>query len=308
MLLVLKKIILKVISTLIRHFLIGILFISIPRLVFAQSDSATKHSGKPKIYLVGAVHSMHFNPGFHYSVNDLLEQVIQLKPNVVCGEITPEAFEKDMEGYYPVEAAFLAEMATKHKYSFIPADWRIDASTQALAASIFPKDIENRQSDIDSSYLDGINKFNGASLYDFIHAPESVGLMDSLFEKVVGSNPVSEIAMGSWHERNRRIVENSLKYLNDSSVVVFVFGAAHVPQIKRQLEALGFHAEIPKRLFIPSDNLKISQQVINRWKKNLSQLTRIRDQTINNSYDNYQKVISSNRIAELTKTLELVKQ
>lgn len=296
------------ISTLTRYSILVMLLISVPRLVSAQSNIENKHSGKPKIYLVGAVHAMHFNPGFHYTVNDLLEQVIQLKPNLVCGEITPEAFQQNMEGYYPVEASFLAEMADEHKYRFVPVDWRIDASTQALAESIFPKDIAKKQSAIDSTYLNGINKFDGVSLYDFMHAHESVALMDSLFEKVVGSNPISEIAMGSWHERNRRIVENSLKYLKDSNTVVFVFGAAHIPQIQRQLEALGYKAEIPERLFTPSNSMKVSLQVINRWKKNLAQLLKIRDRIIKDSFDNYQKVIRSNRIAELTNTLKLVEQ
>ncbi len=296
------------ISTVIKHFIIGILFISIPKLVFTQSKIGNKHSDKPKIYLLGAVHSMHFNPEYHYTVNDLLEQVIQLHADVVCGEITPEAFRQDMEGYFPLEAAFLSEMANKHNYLFAPVDWRIDVSTQALAESIFPEDIKKVQADITTNYIDGIDKFGGVSLYDFIHAPGNIGIMDSLFEKVVASNPISEIAMGNWHERNRRIVENSLKYLKDSKVVVFVFGGAHLPQIKRQLEALGYQAEIPERLFIPSDNMKLSQQVISRWKKNLTQLTRIRDGKINNSYDDCQKVRRSSRIEELTETLRRIEQ
>lgn len=298
----------KMIATVIKHFVIGMMFISIPQLVFTQSKMVNNHSGKPKIYLVGSVHSMHFNSDYHYTVNDLLEQVIHLNPDVVCGEITPEAFKQNMEGYFPLEASFLAEMANHYNYLFIPVDWRIDKSTQALAESIFPKDVEKVQTDITNNYIDRMNKFDGVSLYDFTHASENIGIMDSLFEKVVASNPVSEIAMGSWHERNRRIVENSLKYLKDSNVVVFVFGSAHLPQIKRQLEALGYKAEIPKRSFIPSDNMKVSQQVINRWKKNLTQLNKILDGKINDSYDDYKKVSQSKRIEELTAALRLLEQ
>lgn len=288
----------------IQRFLIGMLLISIPNLVFTQSKIDKPHFGKPKIYLVGAVHSMHFNPAHHYSVNDLLAQVTKLKPDVVCGEITPEAFKQKMEGYYPLEASFLAEMADRNHYRFIPVDWRIDASTQELAGRIFPKDVEKMQSGIDNKYIEGINKYHGQSLYDFIHAAENVSLMDSLFEKVVGSNPISEIAMGSWQERNRRIVENSLPYLKSCNVVVFVFGAAHLPQIQRQLEKLGYTAEIPERLFTPSNNMKISPQVIARWKNNLAQLIKIRD-GIAGSYDDRKKVSQSKRIDELTEALKM---
>lgn len=292
--------------TTIRYCLVGVLFILIPKLVFTQLKIKNNHSGTPKIYLVGTVHSMHFNPAFHYTINDLLNQVTQLNPDVVCGEITPEAFKQNMEGYFPLEASALSEMAKKHNYHFVPVDWRIDLSTQVLAESIFPEDVKKVQTDITNDYTNRINKFAGVSLYDFIHAPENINVMDSLFEKVVASNPVSEIAMGSWHERNRRIVENSLQYLKSGNVVVFVFGAAHLPQIKRQLEALGYKAEIPERFFTPSDNMKFSPQVINRWKKNLSHLTSIRDRKINSSFDDYQKVVRSKRIEELTQTLNMI--
>lgn len=289
-----------------KFLVVGVLFISIPTLVFTQSTTGNTQSDKPKIYLVGSVHSMHFNPALHYGLNDLLEQVIQLHPDVVCGEITPEAFRQDMEGYFPLEASFLAEMAKRANYRFIPVDWRIDASTQALAESIFPKDIEKVQSDITNNYIDSIQKFSGVSLYDFMHAPVNVGIMDSLFEKVVASNPVSEIAMGNWHERNRRIVENSLPYLKSGKVVVFVFGSAHLPQIKRQLEALGYEAEIPERLFTPAAETRVSKQVIDRWQKNLAQLISIREGKITGSYDNYLKVTRSERINELQETLKLL--
>lgn len=66
---------------------------------------------KPAFYLIGSIHNMHFDPNNHYSINDLLSQIRALKPNLVCGEITPEAYEHAMEGYFPPEAAALAEMA-----------------------------------------------------------------------------------------------------------------------------------------------------------------------------------------------------
>lgn len=57
-------------------------------------------AGKPEIFIIGSVHSMHYNPDYHYSITDLLEQIRSLEPDVVCGEIAPEAFEQVTDDYY----------------------------------------------------------------------------------------------------------------------------------------------------------------------------------------------------------------
>jgi len=82
--------------------------------LYSQDSVRTYKSGNyshPTVYLVGAIHNMHLNQDNQYSINDLLAQIRAIKPDLVCGGITPEAYNQPMEGYFPPEAAFLAEMA-----------------------------------------------------------------------------------------------------------------------------------------------------------------------------------------------------
>ena len=65
---------------------------------------------------------MHLNQEYNYSLSDLLAQIKTLKPDIVFGEIAPEAYNTVLEGYFPPEAAMLAQMATVLGYRFIPVD------------------------------------------------------------------------------------------------------------------------------------------------------------------------------------------
>jgi len=258
---------------------------------------------KPTIYLVGSVHNMHFEKSSLYSVNNLLEQIGKLKPDVVCGEIAPEAFNRPMEGYYPPEAALLAEMSNKLGYKFIPVDWRLDYATQNLASNFVPEQTKKKRADLLVKIKQEIKSNTSVSLYDKLHSKTILYNLDSLYERVIGVDPLSEISSGSWHERNRRIVENAQITPNDSKIYVFVFGIDHLPQLKRQLEQLGYESTIPERLFTPSNNNKVSSDVITRWKRNLEYLQMIKNKNIPTSFDEYQKVINSNRIKDLEEAI-----
>lgn len=96
---------------------------------------------RPEIFIVGTIHSMHYNPDYHYSITDLLEQIRALEPDVVCGEIAADAFDQVTEGYFPPEAAYLAEMAPVLNYRFVPVDWRLDYATQSKADCAYPESV-----------------------------------------------------------------------------------------------------------------------------------------------------------------------
>ena len=273
--------------------------------LFAQETTIDSLKIKPTIYLVGAVHRMHFNPEDNYTINDLLEQVHKLKPDVVCGEIAPEAFNQLMEGYFPPEAAALAEMADELHYRFVPADWRLDYATQFLIANNnLPDSVQQLRTALFSNLFARIKLSNSVSLYDDLHQEATLADIDSLFEKIIRPNPLAEIASGSWHERNRRIVEQGLMAAENAHTIVFVFGLSHLPQLQRELKGLGFDAQIPERLFVPGHNFKLSETVLNRWKRNLGNLKFISDNKSSTTYDNYQKVINSNRIKDLEEALQ----
>lgn len=268
-------------------------------ILFSQENKQNELKTKPEIFIIGTIHSMHFNPDYNYSIIDLQSQISALKPDLVCGEIVPEAFDQPMEGYFPPEAAFLAEMATTLNYRFVPVDWRLDYATQSKADSLYPKSILEQVTSFNNTYLSNMMKSDCQSIYDKIHSEQDIALVDSLFEKIIGADSIAEIAQGDWHERNRRIVENGLSEAKNARRIVFVFGSFHIPQIRRQLNDLGFEPQIPKRLFVPNNNFKVSDAVLKRWKRNLDNLKLIRDKKIPTSDSNYQKVINSKRIQDL---------
>ncbi|MFA5850942.1 MAG: hypothetical protein WC833_13810 [Bacteroidales bacterium] len=266
---------------------------------FSQENGQNGKKSKPEIFIVGTIHSMHFNPDYNYSVIDLLAQISALKPDFVCGEIVPEAFGQITEGYFPPEAAYLAEMAPVLNYRFVPVDWRLDYATQSKADSLYPKSVMEQVSSFGSTYFARMKESYSQSIYDGIHSELNIAIVDSVFEKIIGANPITEIAHGNWHERNRRIVENGLIAAKNARRIVFVIGSDHIPQIRRQLKDRGFEPVIPKRLFVPCNNFKVTEAVIERWKLNLENLYLIRDKKIPTSDDYYQKIINSRRIQEL---------
>jgi len=261
-------------------------------------------AGKPEIFIIGSIHSMHYNPDYHYSITDLLEQIRALEPDVVCGEIAADAFDQVTEGYFPPEAAFLAEMATDLNYQFVPVDWRLDYATQSKADSAYPESVKEKLSVFGSTYFARMNESASQSIYDAIHSEANIGVIDSVFEQIIGSDSIAEIAHGNWRERNRRIAENGINAARDARRIVFVFGSDHIPQIRRQLLALGFEPQIPERLFVPSGNNKVPDAVLKRWKRNLGNLRIIRDRKIPVSDDYYQKILNSRRIQELEQAIQ----
>lgn len=284
--------------------IIFIILLFSPVSIFSQIIEKDTLTIKPTVYLIGSIHNMHFNPDNNYSLNDLLEQIRMIGPDLVCGEITPDAFNQPMEGYFPPEASFLAEMATELNYRFVPVDWRLDHTTQSLAHKNYPSSVKKQRSMLLTNLQDKIKSSKNSSFYDTLHDRIILNLLDSLYEKIIGVDALAEIASGSWHERNRRAVENGMANIGNARTIVFVFGLDHIPQLKRQLNAIGIKAQISKRLFTPSANPSVKKTVLDRWRRNLENLKLIRDKKISFSYDNYQKVIDSNRIKNLEEAIQ----
>ena len=267
--------------------------------VAAQPD--VQRSG-PEIYLIGSVHNMHFEERYHYSLVDLQTQIQSLHPDAVCGEITSEDFNGPTEGNFPPEAAMLAEMAPTWRVHFIPADWRVSFAWQSrgekqeVANKSKAIEVNAEQNKIRAYY----EAFSGESLYDYTNgSAQFQAMVDHMFEDVIGENTPSDIAAGAWHERNRMIVNNCLAKAGSAKRVVFVFGAAHVAQLQRQLAALGLRGQIPQRTFTPAGLGTMPQTVIDRWERNLIHLEGIATGTISVSADMKAKVLDTNRAPQL---------
>ncbi len=258
---------------------------------------------KPKVYIIGSIHHMHFIPEYHYSMNDLITQITSLKPDLVCGEITREAFNTPAEGYFPPEAAWLAEMAPSLNFRFEPVDWRVDYATQSAAEALYPQPVREQCRTYSEAFNKKIKESTYPSIYDCFHGKEVLTAIDSLYEMIIGINKIAETAHGEWHERNRRIIENGMKQAGDAKTIVFVFGIDHIPQLQRQLSALGIEAIIPERNFTPCNNFKAPQEVISRWQRNLKNLQQIKSKEIEVSDDYYQKIINSKRVEDLQEAI-----
>jgi hypothetical protein len=283
----------------------GVLGLLLCSSLLAQTPQTrpTTASSNPEVILLGTAHDLHFKVESHYSLADLRNEVEALHPDLICGEITPEAYQGPMEGYYPPEAAYLAEVAPTLHARFAATDWRITKAWQSRAEEMEPKEIKDKLEALAEETTKQIQSQTEPTLFDFLHA-KSIALADYQFEQVIGENTVSDIAMGGWHERNRRIVENCLDTDTGSHRIVIVYGAAHIPQLQRQLAARGITAQVASRLFVPGGMGSVPSSVITRWHRNLDNLKRILDGSIAVSRDSLAKVKDSHRTQDLELALK----
>ena len=252
----------------------------------------------PEVILLGTAHDLHFKPQSHYSLADLRNEVDALHPDLICGEITPEAYQAPMEGYFPPEAAYLAEVAPVLHARFAAADWRIAKAWQSRAEQMEPPEIKRKLDDLTKQMAGQMQAQSEPSLFDFLHT-KALAAADYQFEQVAGENTDTDIALGAWHERNRRIVENCLDAAAGARRIVFVFGAGHLPELQRQLAARGITAQIATRLFTPAGMGSVPPSVLVRWQRNLDNLKRILDGSLAVSSDSLAKVKDSHRVQDL---------
>ncbi len=263
----------------------------------------TATSSSPEIILLGTAHDSHFKADSHYSLADLRNEVEALHPDLICGEITPEAYQGPMEGYFPPEAAYLAEIAPTLHTRFAATDWRIAHAWQSRAEEMEPKELRDKIEALTKEQAERMKSLNGPSLFDFLHT-KNLAIADYQFEQLAGENTVSDIALGAWHERNRRIVENCLDAAAGSHRILIVYGAGHIPQLQRQLAERGITAQIASRLFVPAGMGSVPSSVIARWQRNLDNLKRILDGTLAVSRDSFDKAKDSHRVQDLELALK----
>jgi hypothetical protein len=256
------------------------------------------------VFLVGSIHNGHFQDPPRYSLPDLKAQVLALNPDLICGEITPEAYQQPLEGYFPPEAAFLDEVAREHGIRFAPIDWRMDSARQSEAEAAEPRSLKEKAKAHTDKLTSQIKTFTGSSLYDFLHSPECLSAIDALYEEIKGENTVSDIAAGSWHERNRRMAANCLRAAGARRIAV-IAGVDHLPQLQRQFRALGIEARVPPRHFTPAGQGEVSTAVLARWERNLDNLRAILSGRTPASADALRKVKESRRIQDLEEAIRL---
>ena len=166
-----------------------------------------------------------------------------------------------------------------------------------------PKEVKDKVKALTEETAKQMQSQTEPSLFDFLHT-KGVAIADYQFEQVIGENTVSDIAMGGWHERNRRIVENCLDAAAGAGRVVIVYGAGHIPQLQRQLAARSITAQIASRRFVPAGMGSVPRSVVARWQHNLENLKRILDGSLAVSRDSLDKVKDSHRVQDLELALK----
>lgn len=234
----------------------------------------------PEVILLGSAHDLHLREQSHYSLPDLRHEIEALHPDAVCGEITPEAYGTVMEGNFPIEAAYIAEIAPELHVKFVPADWRVAYEWQKRAWHLVPKELKDRAEEIDKAQGEGVMNFKGASLFDYIDGPEFLALSDRKFHEINGEDTPADIAAGAWHERNRKIVENCLAGTKEAKRVVIMIGSNHLAQLRRELTTQGVPFQLAPRLFTPSGLGSVPQSVVARWRRNFAGVKAIADGTM----------------------------
>ncbi len=262
----------------------------------------TASSSSLVVTLLGTAHDLHFKPESYYSLADLGDELGALHPDLICGEIAPEAYNGAMEGYFPPEAAYVAETAPTLHARFAPTDWRIAKAWQTRAEQMEPKEIKNKLDALTKEEAQQIQSNSEPSLFDYLHT-KGLAIADYQFEQLAGENTVTDIALGAWHERNRRIVENCLDAEGAARRIVFVYGFGHIPELQRQLAARGITAQIATRLFVPAGMGNVPPSVVARWRRNLDNLERILDGSLVVSHDSFDKVKDSHRVQDLQSAL-----
>lgn len=268
-------------------------------------QQATPPRNTPAVFLVGSIHNNHFQDPPHYSIQDLKAQVLAQNPDLVCGEITPEAYQQPLEGYFPPEAAFLDEVARERRVRFAAVDWRMDSAKQAEAEAGEPAAVKEKSKAHNDKLRGRLKAFTGGSLYDFFHSPDTLSAIDVMYEQILGEGTVSDLAAGSWHERNRRMATNCLGAADGARRIVIVAGVDHVPQLRRQFRALGIEAQVPSRQFAPAGQGQVSAAVLARWQRNLDNLRGILAGRIPVTADALLKVKQSRRIQDLEEAIRL---
>ena len=254
-----------------------------------------------EVILVGTAHTMHLKAEFHYSLADLQQEIEALKPDVICGEITPEAYHGPMEGNFPIEAAFLDEIAPALHAKFVPADWRVAMEWQRRANKLTPKEVKDRAAAIDRQQGEDIMGYKGPSLFDYVHSERFLGLSDQKFHEINGEDTAADIAAGAWHERNRKIIENCLTGAGDAQRIVIAIGSNHLAQLRRELTTQGVPFRIATRSFTPT-TAPVPANVVARWRKNLANIKRILSSELAVSRNDRETVKSNRRNLEEIET------
>lgn len=194
--------------------------------------------------ILGTMHSEEIRKEANYTLKDLKELILEFKPDIICGEVRPEDFEKylkdkNYDGYLgPNEyKRCIIPLCEKHNIKFIPVDWfeediaRLNYLEDKSEEEI--EDINRIFESITKEYIE-IGKrskiaFNSFEFNEFIQGKQN-------FQQEL--NP--KVHNIYWTARNQIMIErikNALKE-NESKKVLCTVGCEHNYFYYKELKSL----------------------------------------------------------------------
>ncbi len=252
-----------------------------------------------EFYVLGTMHRHHLTARFRYSLTDLEAEVRGLAPDLICGEIVPQALGTRLEGVFPPEAAFLAVLAPELNAVFAASDWRADLDADHFKSTTTESSAPEGVESLRKPLLDQLDHFKGVTLFDLVHGVEFENLTRQIHESWIEA--AGEAADGFSVTQNKRIVEKCLEAArtHHSRRVLFAFGQDHQYAIKDALRTRGLVGKSPPRMFKPSSVPVAQKEVMIRWMKNRAALEQLSKAP--STPADVQKMISGlKRIKELT--------
>jgi hypothetical protein len=256
-----------------------------------------------EVFVIGTLHGMHLDAHLRYTLADLAAEVADLRPDLVCAEVTPEHLSGPLRGLYPPEVAVVQEASRRVEAAFVAADWRGDYAAVFRAERGMDPERRYRFDHAHDEVLARLAGWQGTSFFDFIGDVEFQALIARAHAIRVEAG--TEVADGFWMTRNREIVRRCITSprWGGSRRVLFVFGMEHKHAIERVLaDEHQIQASPVPRLFSPA-NAPMSREVVQQWIRDRGALEALlndprTDATVRD------RVVASGRAAELTAFIE----
>src|SRR5665213_1333312 len=107
-------------------------------LIGCASGTNRTNVAPTQVWVLGTLHRNHLDENFHYSLWDLDQAIRKIGPDIICGEVSPQARQGTMRGYFPPEQRIVEQIALGLKIPFAPADWRAPSEDYIKAEKIDP--------------------------------------------------------------------------------------------------------------------------------------------------------------------------
>lgn len=234
---------------------------------------------QPEVLTLGTVHSMHLQRGTGYTLSELAEQIRMVKPDLVCGEMSPEDHQSEREGFYPLEVPVVEEAAKSVGATFWPADWRPLVHV-TVSADMEKEMTPEERTRFDKAYEDFMPRFkaaHGTGFFEFLHRPDTQANFRRIHDVMIDAG--TDATAGFWDTRNQAIVKRCMRKgeAMKAKRILFVFGAEHNYGIQDFVKRFyGLDVRPMKRL-APVSNTPQSDQVVARWTKIRDDLVRVVD-------------------------------